>query len=89
MLDDLGRPTTGGYLSVQLAELRSAVTELNDDHIITIIDNIRAEAGDTIAFAIVADLLRKAHNTVTDPASSACIDTALARYRARYWNKPA
>jgi hypothetical protein len=71
------------YLNAELVGLRDAISERDHERLIRIIDHIRGEAGDDIAFAVVADLLRHARNIVTDPESAACIETALAYYRAR------
>lgn len=77
-----GAENTGsdGYLNSQLEELRTAIGNLDDDHIIRVIDHVRVEAGPAAARHLVAELLRAARNGITDPLSAACITTALARY---------
>lgn len=74
------REETSAYLDARLAELRAAISDLNDDHIIQVIHDVRAEAGRKAAQRITAELLRAAHNGLTDPTAAACIRTALARY---------
>lgn len=76
-------PAVAAYLAAELAGLREAIRECDRERVIRIVDHIRVEAGDDIAFGVVADLLRYARNSITDPASAACIETALAYYRAR------
>lgn len=72
------------FLRVGYAELRTAVDRADDDQLIRIIDHIRAEAGEEITLTVVGNLLRLARNPITDPAGAAAIETALARYQARY-----
>jgi hypothetical protein len=74
---------SSAYLNAELAGLREAIGESDHERVIRIIDHIRGEAGDDIAFGVIADLLRYAHNSITEPASAACIETALSYYRAR------
>lgn len=83
MPDRSGDPAVAAYLDAELAGLREAIRESDHERVIRIIDHIRVEAGDDIAFDVVADLLRHARNCITEPASAACIETALACYRAR------
>ena len=83
MADRRGDTAVAAYLNAELAELRDALRESDHERVIRIIDHIRVEAGEDIAFDVVADLLRHAHNLVTEPATAACIETALAYYRAR------
>lgn len=79
-MDDVGNLGADAYLDAKFAELRAAISRLRDDDIIRLIDHVRDEAGHTAAHYLVSELLRAAHNRVTDPVSAACITTALARY---------
>jgi hypothetical protein len=81
--DRTGEPAVAAYLNAELAGLREAISQSDGERVIRIVDHIRVEAGDDIAFGVVADLLRYARNPITEPASAACIETALAYYRAR------
>ena len=71
------------YLDAELASLREAIRDSDPERVIRIVDHVRVEAGDEVAFGVVADLLRYARNSITEPASAACVETALAYYRAR------
>ncbi|SNR49902.1 hypothetical protein SAMN06265360_107210 [Haloechinothrix alba] len=82
MRDDTRDTESDAYLDAKLAELRTAVSDLNDDDIIRIVHHIRAEAGFTAASRIVTELLQASRNSLTDPTAAACIRTALARYEA-------
>ncbi|MFB9726648.1 hypothetical protein [Haloechinothrix salitolerans] len=79
-MDDLTNLPADAYIEAKFAELRAAITSLNDDAIIRVIDHVRDEAGHTAAHHLVSELLRAAHNRITDPVSAECITTALARY---------
>lgn len=79
-MEDIGSPSHDAYLDSVLVELRSAIANLNDDDIMRVIDHVRAEAGETLARKLVAELLRTAHNAITEPDRALCIETALARY---------
>ena len=83
MRDGTSDPAVSAYLDAELASLREAVRDCDHERLIRIIDHIRVEAGDDIAFGVIADLLRYARNSITEPASAACIEKALAYYRAR------
>lgn len=83
MPDRSDDPAVAAYLAAELAGLREAIRESDHERVIRIIDHVRVEAGDDIAFGVVTDLLRHARNSITEPASAACIETALAYYRAR------
>ncbi|MPY81408.1 MAG: hypothetical protein GEV04_24065 [Actinophytocola sp.] len=84
MPEDTVRAATNAYLQVQFAALRHAIDAEDDDHLIRIVDHIRAEVGGHTARSVIADLLRLARNPITDAASAACIETAMQRYQARY-----
>ena len=83
MSDRIGDPAVAAYLDAELAGLREAIRESDHERVIRIIDHIRVEAGEGIAFDVVAELLRHARNSITEPTSAACIETALGYYRAR------
>lgn len=83
MRDGTSDPAVAGYLSAELASIREAIRQSDHEQVIRILDHVRVEAGDDIAFGVIADLLRHARNSITEPASAACIETALAYYRAR------
>jgi hypothetical protein len=76
-------PAVTAYLNAELASLREAIRQDDHEQVIRVIDHVRVEAGDDIAYGVVIDLLQHARNSITDPASAACIETALAYYRAR------
>ncbi|MBA0126487.1 hypothetical protein H0B56_13130 [Haloechinothrix sp. YIM 98757] len=82
MRDDTRDTELAAYLDAKLAELRTAVGDLNDDDIIRIIGHVRAEAGLGAASSVVTELLQASRNSLTDPTAAACIRTALARYEA-------
>ncbi|MFC6867015.1 hypothetical protein [Haloechinothrix salitolerans] len=76
----MGKLATDAYLNATFAELRAALARLDDDAIIRVIDHVRDEAGQTTAHHLIAELLRAAHNRITDPVSAECITMTLARY---------
>lgn len=79
-MDEVRNQAADAYLDAKFAELRAAIIRLNDDDIIRVIHHVRDEAGHTTAHQLVSELLRAAHNRITDPVSAECITTALARY---------
>ena len=79
-MDDAGNGAADAYLKVKFAELRAAITRLDDDGIIRVIEHVREEAGQAAARHLVSELLRAAHNHITDPVDAECITMALARY---------
>ena len=83
MRDRARDPAVASYLEAELAGLRAAIAEYDHERVIRIIGHIRVEAGDDIALSVVTDLLQYARNSITDPDSAACIETAVAYYRAR------
>jgi hypothetical protein len=76
-------PAVTAYRDAELIGLREAIRQADHEQVIRVIDHIRVEAGDDVAFGVVVELLQHARNSITDPASAACIETALAYYRAR------
>lgn len=79
-MEHIGSDSPSAYLDAAFAELRSAVRDLDDDHIMRIIDHVRSEAGEGAAHRLISELMRAAHNALTEPTAAACITTALARY---------
>jgi len=79
-MDDVGNGAGEAYLEVKFAELRAAIGRLDDDGIMRVIDHVREEAGRAAARHLVSELLRAAHNRITEPVNAECITMALARY---------
>lgn len=77
-------PAVAAYLNAELTGLRDAIRQTDHEQVIRIIDHVRTEAGDEIAHGVVVQLLQHARNSITEPDTAACIETALAYYRARH-----
>lgn len=72
-----------GYLLAEYAECRAAIAAGDDDRLIQVVEHIRNEAGRDTAITVLRDLLQLARNPITEPASAACIEIALQRYKER------